>query len=142
MWTIAEGDLGRSRGKRHRLANAALSRGRHRTPVTHRAQAIAVHVSLWYHVAGRNMLKTEVALSAIKEELYAVVAGMTDEEANRILEFARELRRADEEAALLDALKAIPGVSLPEQWPPHFRDVEPAVVSGRPASEMVVEDRR
>ena len=84
----------------------------------------------------------EPALSAVKEELHSLVEGLTDEEASRLLEMARELRVADEQAALLDTLRAIPGVTVPEPWPARFRDVEPVVVAGKPASEVLIEDRR
>ncbi|MBI3948774.1 MAG: hypothetical protein HY321_22890 [Armatimonadetes bacterium] len=81
-------------------------------------------------------------MSTLKEKLHAVVESLTDEEAGRLFEMARELRVADEQAALLDALRAIPGVTVPERWPPRFHEVEPVVVVGKPASEMLIEDRQ
>jgi len=86
--------------------------------------------------------ETEVALNAVKDESYAVVDGLTDEEASRLLAMARELRTADEQAAVLNALRAIPGVTVPDRWPPRFRDVEAVAVAGKQASQMLTEDRR
>ncbi len=81
-------------------------------------------------------------MGAVKEELLAVVEALTDDEASRLLEMARELRATDEQAELLDALKAIPGVTLPDQWPPRIRDVAPVAVAGKPASQTLIQDRR
>jgi len=81
-------------------------------------------------------------VSAIKEELHAVVDGMTDDEANRLLEVARELCAADEQVGVLATLGAIPGVALPGHWPPRFSHVEPITAEGKPASEMLIEDRQ
>ena len=81
-------------------------------------------------------------MNAVKEELYAVVETLTDEEAHRLLAMARELETSGEQAAVLNALRAIPGVTMPDRWPPRFRDVEPITVAGKPASQMLTEDRR
>ncbi len=81
-------------------------------------------------------------MSAVKEELHAVVEGLTDEDAARLLRVVGEMRVADEQADLLEALRAIPGVTVPDRWPPRFREVEPVVVAGEPASEMLMRDRR
>ena len=41
-----------------------------------------------------------------------------------------------------EALRAIPGVVLPDAWPPQLSHVEPIVAEGKAASQTLVEDRR
>lgn len=39
-------------------------------------------------------------------------------------------------------LRGIPGVQLPEHWPPIFEKFEPLSVEGGPVSEQLVRERR
>jgi hypothetical protein len=39
-------------------------------------------------------------------------------------------------------LKTIPGVKLPDHWPPRFEKFEPLRVEGEPVSEQLVRERR
>ncbi len=39
-------------------------------------------------------------------------------------------------------LRAIPGLRVPPHWPPRYRSVEPLTVSGEPASEQLIRERR
>ena len=39
-------------------------------------------------------------------------------------------------------LKSIPGVKLPDHWPPCFEKFEPLNVEGEPVSEQLIRERR
>jgi len=41
-----------------------------------------------------------------------------------------------------ECLKSIPGIWLPDHWPPKFQDFEPIHVEGEPISEQLIRDRR
>jgi hypothetical protein len=44
--------------------------------------------------------------------------------------------------AVWQRLKAIPGVKLPDRWPPRFEKFEPLRVEGEPVSEQLIRERR
>jgi hypothetical protein len=39
-------------------------------------------------------------------------------------------------------LKSVPGIKLPDHWPPHFEKFEPLRVEGEPVSEQLIRERR
>jgi hypothetical protein len=39
-------------------------------------------------------------------------------------------------------LRDIPGLRMPDHWPPLYPDVEPLPVPGEPASEQLIRERR
>jgi hypothetical protein len=39
-------------------------------------------------------------------------------------------------------LNSMPGVKLPDRWPPHFEVFEPIHVEGEPVSEQLIRERR
>ena len=50
---------------------------------------------------------------------------------------------AQSSGAFLERLKNIPGVRLPEHWPPRFTHFEPVTVEGHePVSEQLIRERR
>ena len=50
---------------------------------------------------------------------------------------------AQSSVAFLEHLKNIPGVRLPEHWPPRFAHFEPVTVEGHePVSDQLIRERR
>ena len=41
-----------------------------------------------------------------------------------------------------ECLKSIPGIKLPDHWPPRFEKFEPLSVEGEPLSEQLIRERR
>ena len=41
-----------------------------------------------------------------------------------------------------ERLRMIPGVKLPDHWPPQFENFEPLHVEGEPVSEQLIRERR
>jgi hypothetical protein len=41
-----------------------------------------------------------------------------------------------------ERLRMIPGVKLPDRWPPQFEKFEPLRVEGEPVSEQLIRERR
>ncbi len=39
-------------------------------------------------------------------------------------------------------LRNIPGLQMPDHWPPCYPDVEPMPVAGEPPSDQLIRDRR
>ena len=52
---------------------------------------------------------------------------------------ALETIRQNAFAALL---RDIPGLRVPDHWPPRYPEVEPVTVEGEPASEQLIRERR
>jgi hypothetical protein len=39
-------------------------------------------------------------------------------------------------------MKSVPGIKLPDHWPPRFEKFEPLRVEGEPVSEQLIRERR
>jgi hypothetical protein len=39
-------------------------------------------------------------------------------------------------------LREIPGLQVPDHWPPRYPDIEPLTVAGEPASEQLIRERQ
>ena len=64
-----------------------------------------------------------------------------------ILEQALAQRMAHEAASsaadpVWERLRRIPGVNLPDHWPPQFEKFQPILVDGGPLSEQLIRERR
>lgn len=88
----------------------------------------------------------QVTLTPQAEELLrqalARNPGLSPEE---ILEQALAERLAHEAAPadpVWRRLRRIPGVELPDHWPPQFEKFEPLRVEGEPVSEQLIRERR
>jgi hypothetical protein len=44
--------------------------------------------------------------------------------------------------SLAAVLRDIPGLRMPDHWPPRYPDIEPLPVPGEPASEQLIRERR
>jgi hypothetical protein len=64
----------------------------------------------------------------------------------QILERALAEQAGREAAGLSDpvweCLKSIPGIKLPDHWPPRFEKFEPLLLEGEPVSEQLIRERR
>jgi hypothetical protein len=44
--------------------------------------------------------------------------------------------------SLAAILREIPGLQVPDHWPPRYPDIEPLTVAGEPASEQLIRERQ
>ena len=44
--------------------------------------------------------------------------------------------------SLAAVLRSIPGLRMPDHWPPRYPTIEPLSVPGEPASEQLIRERR
>ena len=44
--------------------------------------------------------------------------------------------------SLVALLRDVPGLRVPEHWPPNYPEVEPLTVPGEPVSEQLIRERR
>jgi hypothetical protein len=76
--------------------------------------------------------------SDLRIEVHKVVDQLNEEQLAQAAQVLGAISHDSLEAILRD----IPGLRMPEHWPPRFPEVEPLVVSGEPASEQLVRERR
>ena len=76
--------------------------------------------------------------SDARQELHQLVDQLSEEQLREAANVLENLRRA----SFATLLRDIPGVRMPEEWPPRFTDVEPIPVSGELPSEKLIRERR
>ncbi|MBM4084131.1 MAG: hypothetical protein FJ272_05025 [Planctomycetes bacterium] len=81
-------------------------------------------------------------MGSVKESIHDAIDRMSDEEARRLLEFVKGLRKKTRVSATLRRLAEDPAFSVPPQRNGGFRAVKPVQGKGVPASRLLVEDRR
>ncbi len=90
----------------------------------------------------------QVTLTPHAEELLRqALARNPGRSPEEILEQALAERIAHEAAPasadpVWERLKMIPGVKLPDRWPPQYEKFEPLRVEGEPVSEQLIRERR
>jgi hypothetical protein len=89
----------------------------------------------------------QVTLTTHAEELLRnAIARNPERSPEEILEHAlAEQARRDPGPSpdpVWERLKAIPGLKVPDHWPPHFEKFEPIKVEGEPVSEQLIRERR
>ena len=92
----------------------------------------------------------QITLSPRAEELLrqtlARNPGRSPEEIVEQLLVEQNRRLASETAEpsdpLWQCLKSIPGIRLPDHWPPQYPDFEPIAIEGEPLSEQLIRERR
>ncbi len=77
-----------------------------------------------------------------KEQIHRAIDQLTDEQLMPVVDLLEGQSRSSIEDPDLAALKAIPGIRLPAQWPPRFEHFELIEVEGEPVSEQLVRERR
>jgi hypothetical protein len=53
-----------------------------------------------------------------------------------------EAERVKEQERLLEVLRAIPGLRVPDHWPPRYEPFEPMPYDGEAPSEQLIRERR
>jgi len=82
-------------------------------------------------------------MSLVKESLYSVIEVLSDDEARRVLELIRQLRKKERGVSrTMKRLAVEPSFEMPAKAYRPFRSVEPARGTGIAASRLLVEDRR
>ena len=81
-------------------------------------------------------------MSAVKEALLEEVENLSDEEAREISAFLHTLKNGKNMEKLFKNLASNPDFSVPRNFPPYFKKVEPAIGKGIPASQLLIQDRR
>jgi len=81
-------------------------------------------------------------MRAVKEVLLDEIESLSDEEAAKLLEFLHTLRNRMDSERILKDLALNPAFSVPRNFPPRFKKVEPAVGKGIPASQLLIQDRQ
>ena len=79
--------------------------------------------------------------SATRLELHDAIEQLNDEQVEHLLSLVRGFL-VEEEDPLRKRLRSIPGIKLPDQWPPRFERFEPLEVEGEPPSEQLIRERR
>jgi hypothetical protein len=79
--------------------------------------------------------------NSVKELLHEVIDLLNEEEANQLLEMIREFQQKHGISITLRRLAKDPMFKVPT-GKIEFDDIEPIRVEGRPASELLSEDRR
>ena len=67
---------------------------------------------------------------------------LVDQLEDQQLSLAADALDTVHENSMVAVLRDVPGIRMPDHWPPRFPDVEPLTVSDEPASEQLIRDRR
>ena len=78
------------------------------------------------------------AISDLRRHLHELVDQLGEQQIPQAA-YALETIRHN---ALLAVLRDIPGLRIPDHWPPRYPKVESLTVSGEPASEQLIRERR
>lgn len=73
-----------------------------------------------------------------RHHLHELINQLNDHQLPQAVQ-ALESIRQDSLAAIL---RDLPGLRMPDHWPPRYPDVEPLTVPGEPASEQLIRERR
>lgn len=77
-------------------------------------------------------------ISDSRQHLHQLVDQLDDRQISQAAQALETIRQN----ALLAVLREIPGLHVPDHWPPRYRDVEPLTVPGELASEQLIRERR
>jgi hypothetical protein len=73
-----------------------------------------------------------------RSALHRLLDELPEEQVPAALSVLKQLQRD----ALRATLASIPGLAVPNQWPPHFSDFQPLPFEGEPPSEQLIRERR
>ena len=76
-------------------------------------------------------------MSVTKEKLHQAIERLNDEQIGRVQAVLEQLSADPRER-----WRSIPGLGVPEQWPPDFGDFEAVKLDGEPVSEQLIRERR
>lgn len=74
----------------------------------------------------------------IREELHQLIEGLNEEQLQHALKLFKPMVGKDP----FRDLQGVPGIRLPEHWPPEFEDFEPMKVEGELPSRQLIRERR
>jgi hypothetical protein len=78
---------------------------------------------------------------ATRSEVHAAVDRLPEGDLDRVmLAMANMVEPAQD--PVLEYLKTVPGIEVPEEWPPDFPRVDPITVEGEAVSVQLVRERR
>ena len=80
-------------------------------------------------------------MSAISDPRHHLHESLDQLNEQQILQAAQALESIRYNS-LAAVLRDIPGLRMPDHWPPRYPDVEPLTVPGEPASEQLIRERR
>jgi hypothetical protein len=78
----------------------------------------------------------------VRDLLHSTIETLSDEEAEEALRFLQKLHDQAATERIIRDLAQDPAIRVPEPGKRKFRHFEPVEMGGRPASEMLIEDRR
>lgn len=78
------------------------------------------------------------AHSDSRQHLHALIDELEEPLLSQAAQALTDLRHASLAAVLRD----VPGLRMPEHWPPRYLEVEPLTVQGEPVSEQLIRERR
>jgi hypothetical protein len=78
------------------------------------------------------------AISNLRRHLHELVDQLSEQQIPQAAHALETIRHN----SLLAVLRNIPGLRIPDHWPPRYPNVEPLAVSGEPASEQLVREQR
>jgi hypothetical protein len=81
-------------------------------------------------------------MASTREQVREALEQKSDEEADEILTFVRQIERRRDAERIFERLRGHPSFRVPPPGWRCFRRFEPIEVSGKPAPEMLIEDRR
>ncbi len=80
-------------------------------------------------------------MATTRNELHEAIDRLNEEQVKQAMALVQQLLTHKPDP-LWECLKTIPGLTLPDHWPPQFAEFEPLEVEGEPASEQLIRERR
>jgi hypothetical protein len=73
-----------------------------------------------------------------KEQVHQAIDRLNDEQLNKVQAVLEQLHTDDPR----ERWRSIPGLRIPEQWPPDYGGFDPVRLEGEPVSEQLIRERR
>jgi hypothetical protein len=73
-----------------------------------------------------------------KEQVHQAIDRLTEEQLNKVQAVLEQLHTDDPR----ERWRSIPGLRLPEEWPPDYGNFEPVRLDGESVSEQLIRERR
>ncbi len=81
-------------------------------------------------------------MASTREQVREALEQMSEVEAAELLALVRRIEGRRERERIFDKLRGDPTFRVPPPGAPDFRHFDPIEITGKPASEMLIEDRR
>ena len=95
----------------------------------------------WFALVTRPTIENRASGMSTRQELHEAVDRLDESKLGDALVIVQNMLETDGDA-MRRRLKALPGVKLPDQWPPTFAAFEPIQVEGEPVSEQLIRECR